>query len=232
MSNAENYKNKLATITAIEEVKSPNIPVDVYLQEAEDLYHWSTEDKAKLIGAGQDGSLIEDLPVRAGACREAQSLWTKERNTREEAEQEWKNKSPLAYERRDDLLHAFRFAFRNRDDLLNRVKFISEGDGHADMIQDLNDLAALGKENQPELKKIKLDLAHLKRAAATADEMADLLGRVNGERDSDNEFKIIRDKAYTHLKEAVDEIRSCGKYVFWKDEHRLKGYGSRYFKNR
>ena len=72
MSNAENYKNKLAIITAIEEVKSPNIPVDVYLQEAEDLYHWSVEDKAKLIGADQDASLIEELPVRAGACREAQ----------------------------------------------------------------------------------------------------------------------------------------------------------------
>ena len=62
--------------------------------------------------------------------------------------------------------------------------------------------------------------------------MADLLSQVNGERDSDNQFKVMRDKAYTHLKEAVDEIRSCGKYVFWWDENRLKGYGSRYFKNR
>lgn len=34
--------------------------------------------------------------------------------------------------------------------------------------------------------------------------------------------KIIRDKAYTFLKEAYDEVRACGKYVFADDPDRLK----------
>ena len=40
----------------------------------------------------------------------------------------------------------------------------------------------------------------------------------------------MRDKAYTHLKQAVDEVRECGQYVFWRNEARLKGYSSRYFR--
>jgi len=88
MSNQEDYQAKLATITAIaaEEVKSPTIPIDVYLQEAENLYHWSQDDQAQLTGAGLDWTLVEDLPTRAGALREAQSLWFKKRFTREAAE--------------------------------------------------------------------------------------------------------------------------------------------------
>ena len=35
----------------------------------------------------------------------------------------------------------------------------------------------------------------------------------------------MRDKAYTHLKQAVDQVRECGQYVFWRNEARLKGYG-------
>ena len=31
-----------------------------------------------------------------------------------------------------------------------------------------------------------------------------------------------------HLKEAVNEIRCVGQYVFWKDERKLKGYSSAY----
>jgi hypothetical protein len=35
-------------------------------------------------------------------------------------------------------------------------------------------------------------------------------------------------KAYLHLKDAVDEIRMVGQYVFWKDEKKLRNYSSAY----
>jgi len=40
------------------------------------------------------------------------------------------------------------------------------------------------------------------------------------------EAKKIRDQAFTHLKEAVDYIREYGRYVFWRNPARLKGYRS------
>ena len=230
MSNAKNYQEKLPVITAIENPLSPTIPVDVYLQEGENLYHWSLDDKSKLADVGLDAALIDDLPVRAGALREAQSLWMKERHLKEEAQKEWTVKSPAAYELHDDLISDFRYAYRKREDAMTKVRAIADGSGHMDMIQDLNDLSVFGKENPEELEKVKFDMTRLELAAEMSNEMADLLGRANGESKSDSKEKVIRDQAFTHMKEAVDEIMDCGKYVFRKDKVRLKGYRSEYYR--
>ncbi len=233
MSNQEDYLAKLDVIKAIadEETKSPNMPTDVYLQEAENLYHWCQDDEAQLTGAGLDWNLVQELPVRAGALREGQSIWFKERFTQEEAEKEWQQESPEGYDLRNQLLHSLHYAYRNAADLVGRVSAIADGSGHADMIQDLNDIAVLGKENIGPLQKINFDVALLDQAAGTADKLADLLAKATTDRADNNSARIIRDKAYTHLKQAVDEVRECGQYVFWRsNEARLKGYGSRYFR--
>jgi hypothetical protein len=44
------------------------------------------------------------------------------------------------------------------------------------------------------------------------------------------EAKKIRDQAFTHLKEAVDLIREYGRYVFWRNDARLKGYRSNHLR--
>ncbi len=43
----ENYDTKLVVLEVLpqEEVKSPTIPVDVFMQEAENLFVWAEEDK-------------------------------------------------------------------------------------------------------------------------------------------------------------------------------------------
>jgi hypothetical protein len=62
--------------------------------------------------------------------------------------------------------------------------------------------------------------------------MGDVLGATNGERDATSPAMIVRDKAYTYLKQSVDEIRACGKFVFWKNPDRLKGYASDHWKQK
>ncbi|MBK8807431.1 MAG: hypothetical protein IPO21_12620 [Bacteroidales bacterium] len=230
MASKEDLNAKLEVIKNIsdKETISPVMPVDVYLQEAENLYHWAEQDATELQKGGITKEFIEDLSVRTGACREAQSVWKTTQNAQEEAQTRWKNESPLAYELRDELVHTFRYAFRKQDELLKKVQAISENSGHVDMIQDLNDLAILGTANQAALQAINLDLGKLELAAHTSDEMAKLLAIVNGEKSTRNESITIRNKAFTHLKEAVDEIRACGKYIFWRNEERLKGYKSAY----
>jgi hypothetical protein len=178
----------------------------------------------ELTRVGLAWEVVTSLPVRAGACREAQSLWIKERNTSQEAESKWKVEAPAAFELRDELLHQFRFAFRKDDGLLARVEEIAQGNTNADMVQDLNDLATLGKAHTDLLTNIGFDLSLLDQAADIADRMGDLLGATNGERKSVSEAMQLRDKAYTYLKKAVDEIRECGKFVFWRNPDRLKGY--------
>jgi len=231
MSNLEDYETKLEVIKAIkdDQIKTPtSIPVDSYTQEAENLYHWCQEDKEELTRVGLNWAFVDDMPVRSGALTEAESIWNKERFSREEAEKLWAKESPLAYELRNELLHHFRFAFRKDSVLLGRVNAIADGGGQADMIQDLNDLSVLGKANQELLAAISIDLSLLDLAAQKADEMANLLGLATRDRADYSETKKIRDQAYTHLKEAVDDIRSHGQYVFWRDDDRFRGYRSNY----
>lgn len=232
MSNQNDYAATLDAAKNLvnENVQVPQIPVGIYLQEAEDLFHWSKEDKEKLILAGLKEELITELPVFTGACRESQSIWMKDLQTRKEAEEEWSKESPKTFDFRNQLIHSFRYAFRDNTDLKGRVDDIADGYGNADMVQDLNDLAILGKANVELLKAISFDTELLDEAAIKSDEMADLLGRTNGDRLSENETKIIRDRIYTLLKQVVDEIRDCGKYVFWRNDDRLKGYSSAYYK--
>ncbi|MBR09744.1 MAG: hypothetical protein CMP48_18920 [Rickettsiales bacterium] len=229
-----NYDALLAEIEAIPEaeVKQPNMPIDAFLQEAADLEVWCKEDIPKLTAVGIPKAVFDSLPVRTGALRYAQSVWSKDRYSQEEARQEWDQKSPIAIGLKDELEHAYRFAFRKRPDLLSKVQAIEEGTGNADLVQDLSDLAVLGKANLPLVKVVGINAAKLAEAETMSTEMSGLLAAMNGERAESGEGKIIRDKAYTLLKNAVDEIREAGKFVFWKDSNKLKGYKSAYFRNR
>ncbi|WP_074405805.1 hypothetical protein [Aquimarina megaterium] len=227
----ENYDTKLVLLEALpqEAVKSPTIPVDVFMQEAENLFVWAEEDKETLVAKGLDWQMYaEDLPTRTGACRYAQAVWMKERYSQEEAAKAWREESPRAYEFRNDLLADLRFAFRKRLDLLARVRAIADGEGDADMIQDLMDISVLGKANIAELEKAKYDLGNFDMAAQQSDSLAELLAKANGATLDNSKAKEIRDRAYTHLKEAIDELRETGKYAFRKDPERYKGYVSRY----
>lgn len=230
----EDYEAKLPTLESIpdDDVISPNIPVAVALQEAEDLLEWCKEDKDVLVKSDLDWTLVEDLPLRIGACRYCQSQWQREYKSMEEAQKEWNLKSPGAYTLRNDLLHHFFHAYRKMPDLTGRVRKIAEGSGHADMLQDLSDLSALGLANPDPLKKINLDMTLLNKAATDSEQLAVLLAKANGSHMSDNKLKTVRDKAFTHMKEAVDEIREVGQYAFWHNEDRKKGYVSAYYKRK
>jgi len=227
----ENYELILSVLESLpqEDVKAPTTPIDTTLQEAENLHVWAQDDKMALESKGLDWEkYVVALPIRIGACRYAQSVWMKERYSQEEAAKAWKEESPKAYTFRNDLLADLRFAFRKRTDLLARVRTITGGEGDADMIQDLMDISVLGKANLDTLNKIKYDLRNFDIAEQKSDYLAELLARANGAALDNSKAKEIRDRAYTHLKEAVDEVRDTGKYAFRKNPERFKGYISRY----
>jgi hypothetical protein len=230
----EQFDLKKAEIEAIpdKEVRYPDMPVDVALQEAEDLLVWCYPDKDLLVKAGLDWELVEDLPARTGSLRYVQSQWQKDFRSQEDIQKEWAEKSPVAYDLRDELVHHCYHAFYSAPDLYARTQKIAEGSGHADMIQDLSDLAALGKANPTYLTAVGVDLSLFDQSETQSVQMAALLAKVNGKRMEDNVLRLQRDKAYMHLKEAVDEIRRCGQYVFWRDEQRRKGYVSKYGKSK
>jgi hypothetical protein len=233
MGIKEDYKKKLEVISAIKDsqIKKPHhIPVATYIQEAESLYRLALDDKEPLMAAGLAPELIEDLHQRCRALKEAESRWKSQQGALNKSAREWKEQSPIAYDLRKKLLADFLYAFRKHPDLVKAVKAISPIGGHAKMIKDLNDLSLLGKDNTRLLEAINFDLSLLDKAAQTSGEMAVLLDEMDRDKERYNhsEAKKIRDQAYTHLKEAVDEILETGKYVFRQDKERVRAYASAY----
>jgi hypothetical protein len=232
MSHKEDFEKKIEAIKAIpdKEVATPNMPMETYHKEAEYLEKWCQKDKAKLVAAGLDWSLVEDLPYRNGASRETQANWAYKRFQRKEAQDKWAKESPAAYDLRDSVVHSMSYAYRKLPDLLAKVRAVAEGDGDADMLQDLNVLHIIGRENLGPLEAIGFDMSLIDKLARTGETMASLRASASVDSDEVEELKVLRDKAYTHLKEAVDEIRQCGQYVFWRDESRRAGYASEYLR--
>ena len=84
MSNKDDFAAKKAEAQTIkgDDVQVPYMPVGVYAQEAEDLAHWAKGDKEQLIAVGLSEELLNEIPTRAGALREAQSRWMEEMRSR------------------------------------------------------------------------------------------------------------------------------------------------------
>ncbi len=232
MSSHEEYLAKLEIINAIpgDQVEVPAMPVDAYVQEAEVLTYWCGKDRTKLETIGLNWELVDDIPARAGALRAADVIWQNERFDSDAVIRLWNEQSPGLFDFRDELLRNFRFAFRDRPDLLRKVASITDGNSNADMIHDLSALGHLGKQNIDLLTAIAFDTTQLDLAEQKADEAASLLAASTGERAETSEAKDIRDRAYTLLKQAVDEIFSFGRFAFFGKERRLKGYRSDYLR--
>ncbi|MCW3789588.1 hypothetical protein [Plebeiibacterium sediminum] len=232
MGNKESYDQMLEEAKALsaEKIQKFNMPIEAFLQEAEDLNKWSLHDKEKLTETGLPETIFNRLGICTGALREAESIWHEDDRIRNEAEKQWREEKPNGFKFRDDLLHSFRYAYRKDPALLNSVSSIAKGSNIPDMIQDLNDLAVLGRNNLEPLLQIGFEEEQLATAADMSTHLADLRAIVNGDKYNPRINMQIRDAMYTLLKQCVDEIRDCGKFVFRNDPIRLNGYRSQYTK--
>lgn len=230
MSDQQDLLDLLPEIKAVpqEQIKQCDMPIGIYLQEAENLHTRAAADLSFLSTAGMTTELLDKLLPRIGALRTAQGNWEELNTVLDDALEDWKAEWPAFVEFRDDLIDNMDFAYRNDEALLNKIRLIKEGSSHADTIQDMANLSVLGKANTPPLEAINFDLSLLDQAAEKADRMSGLLGAVNGEMYVDDTFKVVRDQAFTFLKEVVDEIRNYGRFVFRKNKNHVKSYSSKY----
>jgi hypothetical protein len=98
------------------------------------------------------------------------------------------------------------------------------------MIDGLYDLNILGMIHQYLLEKIGFDFTLLEQAVQKSDDLASKKEAASFDSEDYLDTKKIRAQAYTHLKDAVDHIYDYGRYVFWKDTARLKGYSSNHLR--
>ncbi|WP_378185798.1 hypothetical protein ACE939_11830 [Aquimarina sp. W85] len=227
------YTQLQETLAAMpsEAVKAPTMPVDVQLQEAEDLSLWIQQDKRELKAAGLDWTrYVDTLGIRAGACRYAQALWIKERYEQKEIKKSWQDAAKEGFALRNALIADFKFVYPNNQRIAAALKQTRKGKSAADMIQDLSDLAVLGSEYVKTQNSIIAIQERIKKAQALSTQLGATKAKATNHQLSTSTSKLMRDKACSYLKEAVDEIRRTGKYVFNHIPDRKQGYISRYKK--
>ncbi|MCP4220013.1 MAG: hypothetical protein GY765_35605 [bacterium] len=174
--------------------------------------------------------MVDDIPVRIGALKEARGRWLLEKHRRAAEALAWDELGYRSLAMRDRLFHNFRFAFRDNKGLQNQLREMDEPNRNSSMLQDLNSLSILGNSNMELLTAIDFDFLLLDEAAHLSKQLPPICIKAAAD-DVENAAAIrIRDQAYTHLKEVVDTIRKYGKYLFWKDEKKLKLYRSNYLR--
>jgi len=234
MPSPVDYNELLLQIRAFKSgnASSPTVPVNVFVQEADDLCLWCQDDREQLIQAGLDWNQVSLIPVCAKICREFQSQWLKNYKSTDKIKKEWETKSTEALNLRIELLHDFGFAFRKDEQLLVQIKEIAQKQSRASLVQSLNDLEVIGRGQKTLLDTIGFDSTKLDRSAALSPEMAKLIAQMESSKKQNDESKTMRDQAYGYLKQLVDEVRVCGKYKFRENPERLAGYHSDYWKSR
>jgi hypothetical protein len=153
-----------------------------------------------------------------GTLGEAQAAWLALR----EAGRPMAERSLIeeAHRLRQELLATSDYVFRNDVGLQQKVSAIREGEGIADLVQDLKDLTALMDSQRAAFTAIDFDLALVERARTTSEE----LGRVRSSNTAQktlNESKELRDQVFTWTNQAIDELRAAGLYLFRNDKASL-----------
>ena len=214
---------------SIDQIVSPTIPVDITIGESGKLHQYAMEDKEALLAKGLSEDLIQALTPRAKFLQNKQSEWTAVYQSAQTSTQRWEAKIEEARLLQRELKCDFQFAYRNDPNILRKVKNIVNGHGNMDLIQDLSDYYAFAKQYPEPLTAILFNTSKTERAKLISLELIDLMNEVDGMKNSKNRpEKLMRDRAYTYLKQLVDEIRAYGKYAFWNDEEKQKRYSSEY----
>jgi len=228
--NEKDYKDLYDKFMALkdEDITYCNMPLDIAAAEATQLGIVAGEDRQKLLDAGIDHALVDTLKQRAGAFTFAAANYELVVNADPEATRLWKELSPKGYDTRKYLLKFYTFAFRKHKDLTESVDQIKHGRGDKDMLLDLLSTHILGRENLELLEKMKMfDRSMIEKAKDLHDRLSDVYARANIDPKEVSGAKNVLHHAYAYYKQAADEVKAHGQFVFEGTE-RYDSYVSEY----
>ncbi len=217
-----------------EELSAPHLPIAVALQEGNDLLTLLTEDATvipKLVAVGLNRGLVGELGRAIPFARETQSRWAVLRDRSKPASQRDREERGVAL--RDELLSAARWNLRNDRAAMGTLSAISEGEGVADLVQDLNDLGELIERKRDAFAgDATFDApasAEAARSVASEISVGAGVAKIDGE---SAEARDLRDRAYTLLAQLMEEIREAGRHAYRDDERMRKHFTSRYLERK
>jgi hypothetical protein len=212
----EEFEALKETLEQIEEVRVPEIPVSVGLAEASALVHYleaNPQHVEALVGVGLEADFVVRLSQAEAALRFAQADWTRvcaQRKPEEQMEEERKG-----YELRARVVTACRWNLRRDRQAMGALEAIMEGEGVADLMADMDALALLMEAHKEAFAKdvrfeVDAEARALREQAARIREGAGV-----GATSAEGRVVVLwRNRAWTHLRAVLGEVREAGAYAF------------------
>ncbi len=222
------YETLFPVISALTKYTIPSMPPEEAVGEASRVNVLIKEDRANLDRSGTEPHYLDSFEARAGAMSWSAAQMITCINTESTAKKEWVAMQSEVEKVRKGLLKALTRALRKDKDLSDAVKRIKERKGNLDQVFDFLSMSKLAQENKEKLQAVYADLSLIERSSELYIKLSDIYSRMVIDPKKLDEAKVIYYKAWTYLKEALDEVYEAGRYVFDEDDPRHALYYSDY----
>jgi hypothetical protein len=225
------YNELLPAISSVSDelTVTNSMPIDEAAAEAQRVGALVKQYDAILRKTGIDTTYLDTLVKRIGAFVWSAAVIQSLVETETTANKEWNARKSEGVEIRRVLIRTFQYAFRNDSDLLESVQLIIDGKGNRDFLLDILSCSKLGKSNINLLTAINADVTLLDKAAILYTELSDIFSRMSIDPVKHSKAVSIYNKAWTYLKEALDEIYEAGRYAFDESDERHGLFYSDYY---
>lgn len=222
------YADSIAIIMEIEKeaVRSLDMPEEEAINEAHTLHEAVLRDDAALRAKGCPAEFIDSLPGRINLFAYLTNYMLLKLHDDESIQQSWIGEKKKGYALRKEILRAYEVAYRKEELRLDQLSKIKRGRGDTDMIVDLLSLKEMGVTYPNQLNAVNFDMTVLEDAVTLSAQLSALLGKCNIAPDEEKELREVRNRAYTWLHEAMEEIRTFGRWIHADDEEKHKDYVS------
>lgn len=229
MPASDQLNHALAALAAAD-IQTPNIPMAVFNQQGRDIGVFLEQNppvKRRLLEVGVSEERLAELPLVIRVTSQTESAWQAVSSPRrpEDLRQLEQQGAGL----RSDVVAALRWNLRHDRIAQGTLNAIQEGDGTADLAQDLGALAML-IEQHPRAFDADQTFDPEERAAACrrmANELAASVSHVRADL-TRAQAKEQRDRAFTYADDLLDEIREAARYAFRKEPELLVHFQDRY----
>lgn len=211
------------------DVKDPPIPVANLLDEARTLARVAAKDKAALKKVGLDTKLVGALPGLIDALADAQATMHASWRNLKSAQEVALTRDAIAL--RSEMVACLRHATRDDAEAQKAIDAVTEGEGLADLTEDLVSLAALYKAWGKALKRVGAPPSDGPRAAKLAAALSTAMAERRSTDGDDVSARLLRNRVATVLASSLSEIRLNGRFAFRRDAARRARYSSEYNAN-
>lgn len=212
------------------DVRKPDLPMAVFNQQGKDLVTFLDENpavKERLTDVGVPAKVLGQLALAMAAASDAESAWQAVFSPRRP--EDLVALEQRAASERSAVVAAARWNLRADRIAQGTLDAIQDGEGTADLAQDLGALAVLLEQRKEAFAKDKT--FDVKARAKGCHELAEeLRAALSGERAdlTRAEAKGQRDRAFTYADGLLGEVRAAARYAFRDEPALLERFRDRY----